>query len=175
MTKFLPTTTHYTLKDKIIFLLLAAGVVCFGFVLPDSLSDHDKIVHFSAHFGMSFLLASCFYALATIKLHVSKKISYSILISGTLVIGIIYKYWEIASQGILNNLSFNTLNGVLTSMYQNMSGLLAAILVIEYFFDRNLIKKQAPIFTITRQRKPTTTFIHESIFSGKKMPAASQN
>ena len=175
MTKFLPTTTHYTLKDKIIFLLLAAGVVCFGFVLPDSLSDHNKIVHFSAHFGMSFLLASCFYALSTIKLHVSKKISYIILIAGTLVIGIIYKYWEIASQGMMSNLSFNTLNGVLTSMYQNLSGLLAAILVIEYFFDRNLVKQHIPNFTITAKRKPTTTFIHDSIFSTKKMPAASQN
>ena len=156
-------------------LLLSAGIICFGFVFPDSLSDHTKIVHFSAHFGMSFLVASCFYAIFTVKLQLNKKISYIILIAGTLVIGAMYKYWEIASQGLLGDLSFNTLNGCLTSMFQNTSGLLAAILVIEYFLDRNLVRPQH--ISLSRPSSPAVinTFIHESIFSNKKMPVASQN
>ena len=66
---------QYSIKEKLVLILLAAGVFCFGVVLPDSFSDHVKLVHFSAHFGMSFLLALCFYTLCTIKLRFSKLFS----------------------------------------------------------------------------------------------------
>ena len=118
---------EYSVKDKMILLLLA-GVVCFGVVLPDSLSDHNKLVHFSAHFGMSFLLALCFYMICTVKMRISKLFSYTVLITATLFIGVIYKYWEIATQGMIGNYSFHTImdrTGVMTSMSQNLSGLLA--------------------------------------------------
>jgi|SRR5664279_374386 len=131
----------YRTKDNLILFLLAAGSCCFGLILPDSLSDHDKLVHFSAHFGMSFLVALCFYMLCTIKFRISKPLTYTILIASTLLIGIIYKYWEITSLGMFEKLSFSTVienTGVLKSMSQNISGILAAMLLIEGLVDRNL-------------------------------------
>lgn len=123
-------------------LMVASGVLIFGVLLPDSLSDHNKLLHFSAHFGMSFLLAFCFYMVCTIKFRSTKAFSYMVLILSTLCIGIIYKYWEIATQGMIGNYSFTTLMdraGVMTSMSQNVSGLLGAILLIEGLVHRNLV------------------------------------
>jgi glucan phosphoethanolaminetransferase (alkaline phosphatase superfamily) len=131
----------YSTKDKLILLLLATGVCCFGVILPDSFSDHDKLVHFSAHFGMSFLLAFCFYMICTVKMRISKSFAYIVLITATLFVGILYKYWEIATQGMFGNHSFRTIldtMGVATSMSQNISGLLGAILLIEGLVDRHL-------------------------------------
>jgi hypothetical protein len=132
---------QYSIKDKLILLLLALGVGCFGFILPDSFSDHDKLVHFSAHFGMSFLLAFCFYIICNVKMRVTKTFTYTVLISATLFIGIVYKYWEIATFGMIGNYSFHRIvdsTGIATSMSQNLSGLLGAILLIEGLVDRNL-------------------------------------
>ncbi len=132
---------EYSVKEKLILILLAAGICCFGVLLPDSLSDHNKIVHFSAHFGMSFLLGLCFYMICTIKMRMSKILTYIVLISVTLFIGIIYKYWEIATQGMIGNYSFQVIldsTGVPTSMSQNLSGLLGAVLLIEGLVERNL-------------------------------------
>jgi hypothetical protein len=134
---------EFSVKDKLILSLLATGMVIFGVVLPDSLSDHNKLVHFSAHFGMSFLLAFCFYMICTIRMRISKAFSYTVLITATLFIGIIYKYWEIATQGMIGSYSFHTIidrTGVMTSMSQNISGLTGAILLIEGLVDRNLSK-----------------------------------
>jgi hypothetical protein len=134
---------EFSVKDKLILSLLTAGMVIFGVVLPDSLSDHNKLVHFSAHFGMSFLLAFCFYMICTIRMRISKAFSYTVLIAATLFIGIIYKYWEIATQGMIGSYSFHTIidrTGVMTSMSQNISGLMGAMFLIEGFVDRNLSK-----------------------------------
>lgn len=130
---------EYSVKEKLIPILL--GICCFGVLLPDSLSDHNKIVDFSAHFGMSFLLGLCFYLICTIKMRMSKLLTYTVLISATLVIGIVCKYWEIATRGMIGNYSFHTIlnsTGVPASMSQNISGLLGAILLIEDLVDRNL-------------------------------------
>ena len=132
----------YSVKEKLVLLMLAAGIGCFGFILPDSLSDHDKLVHFSAHFGMSFLLAFCFYTICTVKMRVTKTFTYTVLISATLFIGIVYKYWEIATYGMIGNYSFHRIvdnTGLVNSMSQNLSGLLAAILLIEGLVDKNLV------------------------------------
>ena len=132
---------EYSVKDKLTLVLLASGVLCFGVVLPDSLSDHNKLVHFSAHFGMSFLMALCFYMICTVKMHISKSFSYTVLILATLFIGVVYKYWEIYTQGMIGNFSFHTImdrTGVMTSMSQNTSGLMGAILLIEGIVERNL-------------------------------------
>ncbi len=132
---------EYSVKEKLILVLLFAGICCFGVLLPDSLSDHNKIVHFSAHFGMSFLLGLCFYMICTIKMRISKLLTYMVLISATLFIGIVYKYWEIATHGMIGNYSFQAIlgsTGIPTSMSQNLSGLLGAILLIEGMLDRNL-------------------------------------
>src|SRR5450432_1874753 len=132
---------EYSVKDKLALFLLASGVFCFGVILPDSLSDHNKMVHFSAHFGMSFLLALCFYMICTVKMRISKSVTYTVLIIATLFIGISYKYWEIATEGMIGNYSFHSImdmTGVLKSMSQNLSGLMGAILLIEGLVDKNL-------------------------------------
>jgi hypothetical protein len=132
---------EYSVKDKLTLFLLATGVFCFGVILPDSLSTHVKLVHYAAHFGMSFLLALCFYMIFTVRMKISKTISYTVLVTATLLIGIIYKYWEIATQGMIGNYSFHAiidLTGAMTSMSQNLSGLLGAMLLIEGLLDRNL-------------------------------------
>ena len=132
---------EYSVKDKLTLFLLATGVFCFGVILPDSLSTHVKMVHYAAHFGMSFLLALCFYMICTVRMKISKTISYTVLVAATLLIGVIYKYWEIATQGMIGNYSFHTiidLTGAMTSMSQNLSGLLGAMLLIEGMLDRNL-------------------------------------
>jgi hypothetical protein len=115
--------------------ILLAGIVYFGFVFPDSLSDHQKIVHFCAHLGMSFLVATCIYVICTIMLRISRTRSLVILSVATLVIGAAYKYFEIAGEGLTHSYAFGDLmraTGCYTSMSQNTAGLLAAILLIEY-------------------------------------------
>ncbi|HEY2349374.1 MAG TPA: hypothetical protein VGH64_10170 [Puia sp.] len=132
---------EYSVKDKLTLLLLATGVLCFGVIFPDSLSTHVQIVHYAAHFGMSFLLALCFYMICTVRMQISKTISYTVLITATLLIGVIYKYWEIATQGMIGNYSFHFIigqTGVMKSMSQNLSGLFGAMLLIEGLLDRNL-------------------------------------
>jgi hypothetical protein len=131
----------YSLKDKLILLLLAAGICCFGLILPDSLSDHNKLVHFSAHFGMSFLLALCFYMICTVKIRMPKSLTYTILVLTTLLIGVVYKFWELLTEGMFGKYELSTVikfTGVMTSMSQNLSGVLAAILLIEGLVVRNL-------------------------------------
>ena len=119
--------------------ILLAGIVYFGFILPDSFSTHDKILHFSAHVGMSFFVAICMFVICNIMLHLSKSRSLLILTFATLIIGAIYKYLEISSQGLLGNYLHNyglaillKATGCYASMSQNMAGLLAAILLIDY-------------------------------------------
>jgi hypothetical protein len=121
--------------SRVIRMALLAGIAYFGFIFPDSLSDHEKLLHFAAHVGMSFLAASFIYIICNIKFRIRKAPSLIILISMTTVIGAIYKYWEISTQEAAHLYSFGDLlkvSGCYTSMSQNMAGVLAAILMIEY-------------------------------------------
>jgi len=132
----------YTVKDKWTLILLSAGILFFGLILPDSFSDHDKLLHFSAHFGMSFLLALSSYFLCVIQMRFSKKFSYWVLVLTTLSIGVLYKLWEIAPLDIFSRFSFSRaveITGAMTSMSQNLSGMMAAMLLIEGMIHRNLI------------------------------------
>jgi len=129
------------LKEKLTLLLLAIGVCCFGLIFPDSFSDHVKLVHFSAHFGMSFLLALSFYMFCAVKTRISRPMTYTILITVTLLIGVFYKFWEITTEGMFERFGVSDairFTGVMTSMSQNLSGLLAAILLLEGLVVRNL-------------------------------------
>jgi hypothetical protein len=132
--------TH--VRTNLTLILLASGVCCFGLILPDSFSDHDKLVHFSAHFGMSFLLALCSYMICTLKIRISKPLSYFIIIAVTLCIGVFYKFWEITTEGMLERFDFFRaieITGFMKSMSQNIAGLMAAVLLIEGLVDRNLV------------------------------------
>lgn len=123
------------LIDRSVKIALMLGILYFGFIYPDSFSDHEKMVHFAAHVGMSFLIASCLCVLCTIQFRISMKFSIIILVSATLVIGLIYKYFEIASEGMLRGYGLRAaleLSGFYTSMSQNTAGILAAILLIRY-------------------------------------------
>lgn len=120
-------------------LALLIGIICFGFIFPDSLSDHTKLLHFAAHMGMSFFVAICSYVVADVMLHMKRAASLTLLVIVTLVVGVIYKYFEISSLGLIETYSFWPLlkaTGCYTSMSQNTAGLLAAILLIELIFSR---------------------------------------
>jgi len=152
---------------QLVRLGLLAGIIYFGFVFPDSLSDHEKLLHFSAHVGMSFFVASCVYVLCNMMLRISKAGSMIILIATTLIIGAIYKYLEIAGEGLLHAYSFNDLmkvTGVYTSMSQNTAGILAAILLIEYVLSyiRFVLQKRVS------QARPERDLLQSSRMSGRK-------
>jgi hypothetical protein len=62
------------------------------------------------------------------------------------LIGCIYKYLEISSEGILHQLTpgqLLDLTGCYTSMSQNLAGILAGIFIIHYFFGRRSTVKAA--------------------------------
>jgi hypothetical protein len=123
-------------SDRIVMLLLLTGVIGFGFIFPDSLGDHDKMVHFAAHFGMSFLISWIIYVFSRLKLNLKKSSSYFLLIGITLVAGSAYKWMELISQGKLTTFDPGKLfqvSGYYTSMSQNLSGILATLLMISYF------------------------------------------
>ena len=135
----IPKMKRLNLKDIALKLILLCGIGCFGFVFPDSLGDHDKMVHFAAHFGMSFLIACLIYAFSRLTLKLGKTSSYFLLIGITLIAGSVYKWMELISQGKLASFQVGKLfevSGYYTSMSQNMSGILTALLMIGYFFDR---------------------------------------
>jgi hypothetical protein len=140
--KIVNMNNEYSVKDKLTLLLLATGMVSFGLIFPDSISDHVKIVHLAAHFGMSFLLALCFFMVCTIKMRISRAFSYTVLITATLLIGVVYKLVEIATQGQVGTIPLQTIldqAGVMTSMSENLSGLMAAMLIIEGLLVKNLV------------------------------------
>lgn len=75
---------------------------------------NNNLVHFCAHFGMSFFLCSLLFSLLSINLSFNKRILLSILIS--LNIGNIYKYFEALQYG-----DYSSLN---RSMFSNSIGCL---------------------------------------------------
>jgi len=55
---------------------------------------------------------------------------------------VVYKYWEVYTQGMLSRFSLSSTieqTGALTSMSQNLSGLMSAMLLIEGLVHKNLI------------------------------------
>src|SRR5215467_13591965 len=119
--------------NSLVILSLVSGIICFGFVFADSVSDHDKMLHFSAHFGMSFMILAFTYAFCYLKWKMGKWKSYSVSILITLIIGSIYKITEITSLGLLHNYGLNRLlviSGCYTSLSQNIAGVFAGMLII---------------------------------------------
>jgi hypothetical protein len=129
------------ITDTLIVFALLTGIVCFGFIFPDSTSDHNKIVHFSAHFGMSFLISSVVYAFCNIKLGIDNRKSFVLFTVITLIIGSLYKYWEIFNQPSPDPdfAKILVITGFYTSMSQNIAGIMAAMLIIKYFFSKNAV------------------------------------
>ena len=110
-----------------------------GFIFPNTLLDHHRLLHFAAHVGMSFLLACCVFALCHIRLRISRTKTYIILFATLFVIGTLYKYFEMAGNGMLHRSDslwhLLLINGYYASMSLNLAGLLGAILLIGYVTD----------------------------------------
>jgi hypothetical protein len=126
------------IREILVRFVLFLGVVYFGFIFPDSFSNHEKMVHFGAHVGMSFLIASSVYFICHMQLRMTKNSSYVVLLLTILVVGAVYKYFEISGEGILHAYSLRQLlliTGCYASMSQNLAGALAAILLIKYVLD----------------------------------------
>jgi hypothetical protein len=139
--KDISNTTKKNLRNKLTIFSLVSGIICFGFILPDSLSDHEMMLHFSAHFGMSFLILSFTYALCSLQWKMRRIGSYTMAILITLIVGSVYKYEEIASQGILHRFDLGDLlsiTGCYTSMSQNMAGIFAGMLIIQFVFSKRV-------------------------------------
>ena len=133
---------EYSVKDKLILWSLAVGVACFGFILPDSLSDHYRLVSPFGAFRNELFTCILFLHHLHSEDAGFQDVTYTVLIAATLFIGVFYKYWEIATCGMIGNYSFHKIigsTGVATSMSQNISGLLGAILLIEGLVARNLV------------------------------------
>lgn len=137
--------------------VMFSGVIYFGFIFPDSLGDHDKMVHFAAHFGMSFLISCLIYAFSRVKLNLKKTSSYLLVIVIPLVAGSIYKWMELISQGKLASFEVGKLfqvSGYYTSMSQNISGILATLLMIRYFLrSRNRISSLTLVKEVNRNNR----------------------
>ena len=120
-------------------IVLFIGIVYLGFIFPNSFSDHERLLHFAAHVGMSFLLACCVYVICNVRLRINKARSYIILLVTIFIVGSLYKYFEIAGEGMLRrSYSFGqllTVNGYYASMSLNFAGALGAILLIGYVAD----------------------------------------
>jgi hypothetical protein len=127
------------LIQKWLIIAMMSGVIMFGFILPGPLSDHDRLLHFCAHFGMSFLISYVVYSICAKKIGIAKATSFFLLVVTTLVVGLIYKYFEIQSFLPVQNLSlarFLVVTGFYISMSENLSGILAACTMILYFEKR---------------------------------------
>jgi hypothetical protein len=136
-------TKKSKIPERLTRCVLLIGVLYFGLIFPHPFSNHESIVHFAAHVGMSFLLASCVYVICNIRLGISRKNSYIILLSTIFVIGSLYKYVEIAGEGIFQR-SYSLgyllqVTGCYSSMSQNLAGALAAILLIRYVINYHQI------------------------------------
>jgi len=136
--------TEHRLKvfdNKYLIAAFAAGAILFGIIFPDSLSDHYHLLHFSAHFGMSFLISNSIYRYCTLKASMRKMPSFLMVFVIVLICGAIYKLIEIFCFYHLGNIPFFTalaLTGFFASMSQNVAGMLAAFALIIYF--DNLVK-----------------------------------
>ncbi len=124
------------LNYRIVAVLMILGVAIFGIIFPDSFSDHYSLLHFSAHFGMSFLLSTFLHKIFLLNAGGRKWAPFVWVFMIVSIIGVIYKFFEIyyishfPEVSVYNALIFS---GFFTSISQNTSGILAAFSLIIYF------------------------------------------
>jgi len=130
--------------NRYLIAALAAGSILFGIIFPGSLSDHYHLLHFSAHFGMSFLLSNSIYRYCTLKASMRKMRSFMIVLVTVLICGTVYKLIEIFGFYHFGNIPFFTalaLTGFYASISLNLAGMMAAFALIIYFDNLALIGK----------------------------------
>lgn len=119
--------------------LLAAvtiGVILFGIIFPNSLSDHYHLLHFAAHFGMSFLIANSIYQFCTRRVSMKKLPTFALIFIAVLIFGTTYKFIEIFCFYDMGGLPFFdalAMAGFYASMSLNLSGMLASFAMAIYF------------------------------------------
>ena len=121
---------------RYLIILLMIGAFLFGIVLPGAFTDHDHLLHFAAHFGMSFLIANFIYRLCQLRFSMTNPRSFGVVFIFILVLGVIYKLCEIYFFYGLHDTPFFTalsITGFYASISQNVAGMLAAFAVIIYF------------------------------------------
>ena len=123
---------------RLIIITLLIAVVLLGVVFPASFSDHYKLLHFSAHYGTSFLIAYFLYKLCTVRFGMRKRYSFVIVFIMAFIFGAIYKYFEIIGNPKIDIHSTTLLRlldqtGFYISMSQNTAGILSAYALIIYF------------------------------------------
>jgi hypothetical protein len=124
------------LNYRLIIIILLAAIVLLGIVFPASFSDHYKLLHFSAHYGTSFLVSYFLYKLCTVRYRMSKISSFIIVFILAFIFGAIYKYFEISGNPSIHTLPFSKvleITGFYISMSQNTAGILSAYVLIIYF------------------------------------------
>ena len=126
------------LNYRLIILALLIAVVMLGIVSPASFSNHYKLLHFSAHYGTSFLVAYFLYKLCTVRLRMRKTYSFITTFIVAFIFGAIYKYFEITGNTKIDIHSMPLsklleLTGFYFSMSQNIAGILSAYALIIYF------------------------------------------
>jgi hypothetical protein len=136
------------LKYQLIIITLLASAILLGIVFPGSFSDHDTLLHFSAHFGISFLISFVLYKILTIRFQWPRLTSFVIVFLVILAFGAIYKIFEISGNSLIQYLPFSKIlrvTGFYISMSQNTAGILCAFALIIYFdnFLKFLNKRKA--------------------------------
>jgi EamA domain-containing membrane protein RarD len=88
-------------------------------------TNHEDLVHFSAHFGMSYAISMFTYGVMRKGLGISVNESLGFSIFTTLVVGLTYKYMEAMTTG--------SFAGMGTSMLYNATGVAASYITIKMF------------------------------------------
>jgi hypothetical protein len=124
------------LNYRLIIIALLAAVVLLGIVFPASFSDHYKLLHFSAHYGTSFLVSYFLFKLFTVRFGMQKISSFIIVFILAFIFGAIYKYFEISGNPSIHKMPLSEvleITGFYISMSQNTAGILSAFVLIIYF------------------------------------------
>jgi hypothetical protein len=148
--------------DRLLPWILVFGIFYFGFVFPAVPPGHDKVVHFAAHFGMSFLISCLVYAFCILKLNLRKGIANWLLVLVTLLVGSVYKLMELVSEGLLSSFQLGKLlqlSGFYNSMSQNISGMLATLLMIHFFLGKPLhLAGPGPVLAVRHPAAPDNSY-----------------
>jgi len=136
------------IKYRLILIMLLLSAALLGIVIPGSFSDHDSLLHFSAHFGISFLMAFLLFKMFTIRFQLQRSTSFVVVFLAILIFGAIYKVFEIIGNPLFHSFSsveILRITGFYISMSQNIAGILFAFAFITYFenFLRILNKRSS--------------------------------
>ena len=135
---------------KYLLIAFVAGIILFGVILPHPFSDHYRLSHFCAHFGMSFLISYIIYSFCFRKIGINRPMSFTLSFILAFVTGSIYKYFEIVNSLPVQKIPLDKMleiTGFYTSASENIAGILAAFTFIIYF-ENSLFRKKKIAYSI---------------------------